>query len=468
MLEHLGRLDSRVKVRGAMVATSEVEIALMSLDGVADAAVISVPDDAGSARLVAYVVGDGQAPLSAWKLRRDVATRVPTTMLPSAFVAVETLPRTVRHKIDRSALPPPPTGPERPPYRQPRGSEADLAAIFANVLGVERVGLDDDFFELGGDSLAVLELIALVVERFSVDLATSVVLEAPTVADLALRLSHRRTRDASPAVGLRTDAPGDPFFCVTGGGAPAISLRALSEAMPGHNFFAIQARGLEERARPDHSVAAAARRNILAMRTVQTTGPYAIGGYSFGALVAFEMACRLRSVGEDVALLVLLDTAAPIDGRKIANRARARVHALRADAPNPRLARSAFVARRAARFGIKSAYAHAERRVSLTSAGLFPRRGYHQYDLFLRLHTRMAYEYRPSHAFDGPVLVIGGDDLADFEPTGLDQPRPHDLGWSRLVTGPLTTVRVPADHHELMRAPAVAKVAAYLDDALHS
>src|SRR5262249_42773901 len=153
----------------------------------------------------------------------------------------------------------------------------------------------------------VVELTAAIADRFSVDLPTSTVLDAPTVAELSLRLSHRRPRGASPVVALRTDAPGpgSPVFCVTGGGAPAISFRALSEAMPDRNMYAIQPRGLEERALPDHSVVAAARRNVLAIRAVQPSGPYSLLGYSYGGIVAFEMACRLRSLSEEVTLLAI-------------------------------------------------------------------------------------------------------------------------------------------------------------------
>ena len=259
LLEHVDRIDSRVKVHGAMVATSEVEVALIAHPDVADAAVVAVPDVTGL-RLVAYVVPRAGAALSAWKLRRDLAASLSSTSVPSAFVAVESLPRTIRSKVDRAALPPPPPPVRHRPYREPEGNERDLAEIFASVLGLERVGLDDDFFELGGDSLGVVELLAAIADRFSVDLSASTVLDAPTVAELALRLSHRRPRDASPVVPLRTDVEGPRFFCVTGGGAPAISLRALSEAMPDVNFYAVQPRGLEERALPDHSVTAAARR----------------------------------------------------------------------------------------------------------------------------------------------------------------------------------------------------------------
>jgi acyl-coenzyme A synthetase/AMP-(fatty) acid ligase/thioesterase domain-containing protein/acyl carrier protein len=455
LLEHLGRLDTRVKVRGAMVATSEVEIALMSVAGVADAAVVAAPLDDGGTRLVAYVVGDGRLPLSAWRLRREVATQLPTTMVPSAFVAVERLPRTVRDKVDRAALPPPPP-PIRPrPYREPLGSERDLAGIFADVLGVERVGLDDDFFELGGDSLAVVELLAAVAERFSVDLPASAVLAAPTVSELAGQLSHRRPHGTSLVVPLGTSGHRTAFFCVTGGGAPAISLRALSDAMEDHDVFAIQARGLEERAVPDHSVRAAARRSLRAVRVVQPTGPYAIGGYSFGGFVAFEMACRLRAIGEEVAILVILDTPARLGAPSVERRIRGRLDALRVDAPPRRLARAEVVAARAASFAMKSAYAHARRRIALTSAGLVPRRGYHQYDLFLRLHTRMALEYRPTEVFDGPALVVrtpGGGQA--------------DLGWSERVTGPVTVVEVSGDHAAFLRRPTVEDVGRVVSTAL--
>ncbi len=110
-------------------------------------------------------------------------------------------------------------------------------------------------------------------------------------------------------------------------------------------------------------------------------------------------------------------------------------------------------------FSVESVYAHAERRISLTSAGSLPRRGYHQYDLFLRLHARMAYEYRPSATFDGPVLVVRSD---SWDGTQID------LGWSNLVTGPLTAVEVPGEHLDLTRRPADEKVGGHVSDALRS
>ncbi|HXY91692.1 MAG TPA: AMP-binding protein, partial [Acidimicrobiia bacterium] len=473
VLEHVGRSDDLVRVRGAMASPTEVERALAQHEGVAAGAVKAFPSDDGGMRLVAYVAPAEGTTLSASSIRRALASSVPAHMVPGTVVMLDALPIGARGKIDRERL-------EEPvaarPYREPQGNERDLAQIFADVLGVDRVGLDDDFFELGGDSLSVVELLAGVADRFSVDIPASTVLDAPTVAELALRLSHRRPRDASPVVPLRTGTSGMPFFCMTGGGAPAISLRALSDAITGYDFYAVQPRGLEERALPDRTVADAARRNLIALRGVQPQGPYALGGYSFGGLVAFEMACRLRGVGEEVVLLVILDRTAPLGVPSVANRMLARADALRVGTPVGRLRRAATVAARAATFCVASGYRHAERRITLTSAGLIPRRGYHQYDVFLRLNARMSREYKPSTTFDGPVLVVRGSTSIgrppnvvvdpDLDAVARDRRLMHDLGWSKLVSGPLSVIEIPGDHFDVMRQPAVEQVAAHVNTAL--
>src|SRR5262249_40252961 len=158
--------------------------------------------------------------------------------------------------------------------------------------------------------------------------------------------------------------------------------------------------------------------------------------YSFGGFVAFEMACQLRALGEDVALLVILDTAAPMGASSVANRVRARAESLREGVPPGPLSRAAVLAGRATRFRVKAARAHAERRLSFTTAGLIPRRGYAQYELFFRLHTRMAIEYQPTAIFHGPVLVIRAN----------SSDASHDLGWSKFVSGTVSVAEVTGDH----------------------
>ena len=469
VLEYVARADDRVKVRGVMVSPSEVEHTLTTLHGIADAAVVPAAARDGGTALIGYVVPDGDTTLSPRDVRRTLATRVPTAMVPSTIVVLESLPLNARGKVDRGALPSAPNV-ELPPYRKPVGLQALLADIFAEVLDVDDVGLDDDFFALGGDSLAVVELLAGIADQFAVDVPASTVLEAPTVAELFLRLTHRRPRDASPVVVLRTDAREPGLFCVTGGGGPAISLRNLSDAMGDRNFAALQPRGLEERAVPDHRVTAAARRNVTAMRELQPHGPYAIAGYSSGSTIAFEMACLLRAAGEEVACLVILDRDAPGGGPTLRGRARRRTAELHTSAPEAAISRTAVVAGRITRAAVTSAYAHARRRAAFISAGWLPRRGYHQYRLFFRLNIQMARKYVPSSIFDGPTLVVRGqasDGLPPDDGSSISLQRAlADLGWSQFVSGPITVVEVPGDHSGLLRKPVVDLVAAHINTAL--
>lgn len=193
---------------------------------------------------------------------------------------------------------------------------------------------------------------------------------------------------------------------------------------------------------------------MRSIRAVHPHGPFLLGGYSYGATVAFEMACLLEAAGERVPLLVILDATAP-GTRKVtrAMRLQWRGAALTAGAPSGALQRGTTVGLRTARFAVQSAGAHAERRVSLTGAGLFPRRGLDQYELFLRLNGRMAREYRPARQFSGPVLVVKSE-----APPGGGTP-PEDFGWSTCVTGPISMTDAPGDHLAMIRKPAVTTLA---------
>ncbi len=462
LLEHLGRLDSRVKVHGAMVATSEVERALLTCTGVAQAAVIGVPDAAGSTKLVAYVVPERGEPLGVSQLRREVATRVPSTMIPRTFVLLESLPLGVRGKLDRSALPPPPDTVEHP-YREPADDrERALAAIFTEVLGLERVGADDDFFDLGGDSFAVVELVAAVAEEFGTEIDVTTVLEAPTVATLTRHVAGARVHRASTVVPLRAERDGVPFFCFTGAGGPALGLLALADATPGHPFYGVQQHAIEHRALPDRSVQAIARRAAADIRAVKPHGPYLLGGFSFGAVVAFEVACLLAGDGHEVAAVIAMD--APVPGELRGPTRRARVHrrarALDAATPGTGWRRGPRLAAKTASALVGSAVAHAGRRYDVVTAGILPRRGAAQYDVFYRYSMHLLRRYRSDSVFTGPFTVLRAAENAHTDAV------PTDLGWSRRVTGPITVIDVPGDHFSMLRPPRVSTLGARLAEVL--
>ena len=200
-LFHLGRKDFQVTVRGYRVELAEIELALSSIANVKEAAVLAVDDQSGNRRLVAYVVPREVPGPSVTSLRRALEEKLPSHMVPSAFVILEALPLLPGGKVNRLALPAPDKA--RPelgtPFIAPRTPEEEkLAQIWAQVLGLDRVGMDDNFLELGGDSLLATQVISRVIKAFSVDLPQRSLFSAPTVAQMTVVVAQRQAQQASP------------------------------------------------------------------------------------------------------------------------------------------------------------------------------------------------------------------------------------------------------------------------------
>jgi amino acid adenylation domain-containing protein len=201
-LEFLGRLDHQVKLRGFRIEPGEIEAVLAAAPGVRDAVVVLREDTPGDPRLAAYLVPDAPGPLPVAAVRDFVRMRLPEPMVPGAWAVLDALPLTPNGKTDRAALPAPedPRATGAPAYVAPRTpTEEVLAATWAGVLGVDRVGAADDFLELGGHSLLAMRVVARVRETLGVELPLAAVLEARTVAGLAARVDAQGPpADASP------------------------------------------------------------------------------------------------------------------------------------------------------------------------------------------------------------------------------------------------------------------------------
>jgi len=308
-LEFIGRFDFQVKLRGFRIELGEIETVLAQHPSVALAVAIIREDRPGDRRLVVYAVLVSGAAGEPMELRRFLQGRLPDYMMPSAIVILDALPLNPNGKVDRKALPAPRLDRNATDYVAPRAPLEDtLAGVWAEVLGVERVGVHDNFFELGGHSLLAIRLFARLEEVLGHPTRISLLFQAPTVARLAEALQRGAGSSAAPEIiPLRASGTRPPLFCVPGvlgmGFIFADLARYLGADQP---VYAFQSRGFS--GEPLHTcIEDIAAYYIDCMRAVKPAGPYRICGYSMGGSVAWEMARQLSQAGQDLAFLGMID-----------------------------------------------------------------------------------------------------------------------------------------------------------------
>ncbi|MBT0770871.1 alpha/beta fold hydrolase [Kineosporia sp. J2-2] len=420
-LRLLGRRDHSVKIRGYLVEPGEVDAALSALDGVIESLTIGAERDGeGSGkRLVSYLVSDADRP-SAASVRQQLAGVLPSHMVPESIVFLEALPRTDRGKLDRAGLPEPPV------VTAGSGTKEDLSewqevvrALWCSVLALPEISLEDDFFELGGDSLAAESLMSRMASELGVQTEaaqTTVLVQAPTLGEFAERVTRRVDASNQTLIPLRATGSRPPLFLFTGGGGLGVTLVPLVRHLPDDQpVFALQAYGLEARGIPDWSVEASARRHIKTLRQIQPVGPYFIGGHSFGGVLAMEVAHQLRDAGQEVGLLVVLDSFPP-DRRSHQNDGGTPIQKL------------------------KTA-------LGVATTGLRGTPGDDQYWRFWRQsnYLHMLYKGKP---YDGEALVIVAAESEERE---------ERRAWAPYLTGTWRLTHVPGDHMSILRDPFARK-----------
>ncbi|MFD6157260.1 amino acid adenylation domain-containing protein [Nocardia sp. NPDC060256] len=310
-LEYAGRADAQVKVRGFRVEPGEIEGVLAAHPEVGQAVVIAHGHGTGR-RLIGYVVPEtDSAVLVSGQLRKFVADRLPEYMVPAAVMPVDRLPLMPNGKLDRAALPEPEYlgGVYRAP-RTPR--EERLVQLFTEVLGVDRIGIDDSFFDLGGHSLLATRLIGRVGEVFEINVPMRMVFEFPTVAELATRLADGAAPQfEDPYAGLlpiRTEGAGTPLWFIQPGFGLSWAYLNFAAHLRDRPVYAFQApvfSGLPVPETLDELVDDYLRQIL----DIQPEGPYHLVGWSFGGTAAHAMAAELERRGLEVGLLGLLDCA---------------------------------------------------------------------------------------------------------------------------------------------------------------
>ena len=321
-IKYLGRIDEQVKVRGFRIELGEIEAVLKQHSSVQNAVVIVRKDLPCDNRLVAYVVQNKQqlpiieGSYESSLLRKFLKEKLPEYMVPSEFFVLNSLPLTPNGKVDRHALKLCDSF-HKPLVKNliaPRTlTESLLANIWTELLNLECVGIDDNFFELGGDSLLAVRLMSQIQEKLAQNLPLSILFLNPTIEGLANNLDGQKDGlPWSPLVPIQSFGNKPPFFCVHpifGTVFPYYELaHSLGLEQP---FYGLQPLGVDGQHPPLTCIEDMAAYYIKALRTVQPQGPYFIGGWSFGGLVAFEMAQQLVASGQEVSLLAILDTSSP-------------------------------------------------------------------------------------------------------------------------------------------------------------
>ncbi|MCY0944317.1 non-ribosomal peptide synthetase [Streptomyces antarcticus] len=306
-LRFIGRADGQIKLRGFRIEPGEIEETLARHPGVGQVAVVVFEDGPGGKRLVAYAVPRAGHGLTGEELLRWAAGELPEHMVPSAAVLLDTIPLTVNGKPDRKALPAPAVA-VRPSGRPPRTPREEvLCGLFAEVLGVEGVGIDDNFFGLGGHSLLGVRLVSRMRTVLGLERGVRDLFRTPTVAGL---LGDEPTGFDPMGVLLPLSTRGSrpPLFCVHPGTGVGWPYAGLAQHLgPDQPLYAIQARALSELGHSPGSVEEMVADYLPLIREVQPHGPYRFLGWSFGGTVAHALAVRLAELGERTDLLAMMD-----------------------------------------------------------------------------------------------------------------------------------------------------------------
>jgi surfactin family lipopeptide synthetase A len=447
-VEFLGRIDNQTKLRGFRIELGEIEAVLRQHRDVNETVVVVREDAPGDQRLVAYFVFAQESTPTTSELRELLRQKLPEYMVPSAFVTLREMPLTPNGKINRRALPAPDQAELAPQetFVQPKDViESRLVQIWEAVLRVRPIGVRHNFFELGGHSLVAVKLMQRIEQAFGKNLPIATLFQAPTVEQLAVFLRQEEAAPSSSClVPIQIEGAKLPFFCVHGAGGAVIRFydlaRHLGSDQPVYGLQALGAAGKESVHTRVEDMAAA---YISEIRTVQPDGPYLLAGYSFGGLVAFEMAQQLIAQGQMPPLVILFDTFCPPAYDTFAEKCSALFKAFRIPADGP----PGYVSRKA-----KMVVRGLQRRVSEMKV-----------PEALRQVRRTCQEAAKAYAlrvYPGRIVLFRSTERP------LTHFHDHHAGWKAVAAGGLELHEISGDHDDVLLEPQVQVVAEQLKACL--
>ncbi|MGL5833735.1 MAG: thioesterase domain-containing protein, partial [Waterburya sp.] len=468
-IEFLGRIDHQVKIRGYRIEISEIETLLHQHPDVQTAVTMVKENQTGDQRLIAYLVENKNNPRNLPQFYKTyLRQHLPEFMIPSDFIFLNSLPLSPNGKVNRRALLALDNRREqKSDLVVPRNTlELELTQIWEEILDIQPIGIEDNFFDLGGNSLLAIRLIARVEQQYEQSFSLTQLFEAPTIAQIASDFnSVINPLTQSPLVKIKSGTDKQPFFFMPGGGGVVLYLYHLAHHLDSNQaFYGLQPQGLDGEELPHAQVEEIAAYNIQALQTIQPQGPYLLGGHSFGSFVAFEMALQLQQQGQEVSFLALLDTPAPVNEGISAKEDVDDATYLVGIAKNVERLTGASLDVSHADLNLLNKDKQLDYLLQrLKNVNIFPPeanlkqlRGLLQ---VFKANDRAV--YYPQSIYSQQITVFRAEDNHDFG----DQPA---MGWEQFSSVPVETHLVPGDHITMMNKPHVQTLAEKLRDCLKS
>ncbi len=454
VLEYAGRIDRQIKLRGFRIELGEIEAALSAQDGIRQALVVTRETPSGK-QLVAYVTQQGVLDQEA--VLAQLRKRLPAYMVPARLTLLEAFPVNNSGKLDHKRLPAPSFVQDMEAADEPLASTGrDLAQIWRALLGVEQLSPSSNFFSLGGHSLLALKLSNRIAKHFGVSLPLASFFAYPSLGAMAEQIDNQDSGAISSVVALDKRGDGQSLFLVHPIGGQVFAYRELAQLLR-RPVYGFQAVGLLSE-KPQASVASQASRYISDMRSIQPSGPYLLGAWSYGGLVAHEMVHQLQAVGETVNALVLVDSHLSLIGQTpeinqlycLAAKDLARLHQAELTLEPQELA------------GLDEDAAFTRVMEQVSQAGFLSQQGQAQLHQFLavyRANAHAAYRHKPSTVKTRTLLLQpeGGDPSFYSQAVEL---------WRAQLGNELEAAPMQGDHFSCLQVENVEHLASQIETFL--
>ena len=462
-IEFIGRRDHLVKVHGFRIELGDIEAALLQHPSIKDAAVITKQDKTDEHYLIAFIVSTEENGPTGKDLYHFLKDKLPSYMIPSVISVIPSIPLMANGKIDRNNLALldinlPITNIN---YVGPRDLlEFELTKIWENVFENYPIGIFDNFYELGGQSLLAVRLLSKINQAFEKNLPLSMLFEFPTIERMGSFLRNQEVYlPASPLVPVKPHGKKYPFFFIHPSGGNVFCYMDLAKSLDDQQpLYCLQAVGLNGEREPFRTIEEMASYYIKEIQLIQPNGPYSLGGWSMGGVIAFEMAQQLKLQGQDVTLLAIIDIEAKISKRLAGinqfSLFEMFIDELGLSFPSSNYKFSTKVTEKENEF-LQLAFDEA-RKTGTMPAGL----KIDEFTNLFKVYKANIYalqSYKPCK-YSGSVIL--------FKSLQGDQQGNEDLslGWRELVSEGIKLFTVPGDHYSIIRSPNVDMIAKYLNN----